>query len=207
MTGKKLGIKVAVFGAAGQMGTIHAKNLVASGCTVMAVELPTAPHPTLPTFSCKGDLRDLVKDGYKVCVISIPETIAGREAIRAMEAGFEKILLDKPGAQTSSDLIRVQRAAQKHQAQVFMNYQRKLDPVFSEKLRRVEQFRSEGFNLDYVSVYSCDARQPPQAAPQPLNQACHDFAMLLNILEAGGNNLTPKSMKAVGLQWNTLSDT
>lgn len=48
-----------------------------------------------------------------------------------MEAGFKKILLDKPGAASSSDLIKVQKAAEKHNVQVFMNYQRKLDPIFS----------------------------------------------------------------------------
>lgn len=151
------------------MGSIHAKNLVASGCTVTAVELPTVHHPNFHTFSCDDDLRKLVNDGYELCIISIPETIASREAIRAMEAGFKKILLDKPGAASSSDLIKVQKAAEKHNVQVFMNYQRKLDPIFSQKLQEVQKFKQAGFNLDYVSVYSCDASQPPKDAPQPIN--------------------------------------
>lgn len=87
-----------------------------------AVELPEFQHPTLPTFNCKDDLKKLVDDGYESCIISIPETIAAGEAIRAMEAGFKKILLDKPGASSSSDLVKVQRAASKYNAQVFMNY-------------------------------------------------------------------------------------
>ena len=124
-----------------------------------------------------------------------------------MKAGFKKILLDKPGAASSSDLFRVQKAAEEYDAKVFMNYQRKLDPLFADKLKEIEEKKSEGYQLDYVSVYSCDARQPPQAAPQPLNQACHDFAMLLNILEAGGDQLNPTTMKTEGLNWNTLSDT
>lgn len=100
--------KVAVMGACGQMGNIHAGNLVVDGHTVTAIDLPEFPHQTLPFFSSKDDLKELVKDGYESCIISIPETIAPRETIRAMEAGFKKILLDKPGAASSSDLVRVQ---------------------------------------------------------------------------------------------------
>ena len=70
------------------MGNIHAGNLVVDGHDVMAVELPSCPHEKLPTFSCDGDLSELVKDGYKSCVISIPETFAAKESIRAMESGF-----------------------------------------------------------------------------------------------------------------------
>jgi len=64
----------------------------------------------------------LVKDGYDKCVISIPETIAARVAVSAMEAGFKKILLDKPGAPSSTELVKVKLAAQKHGVEVFMNY-------------------------------------------------------------------------------------
>ena len=81
--------------------------IVVDGHEVTAVELPEMPHPTLNTFSCKDDISELVKDGHESCIISIPETIADKEAIRAMKAGFKKILLDKPGAASSSELFRV----------------------------------------------------------------------------------------------------
>lgn len=171
--------KVAVFGACGQMGNIHAGNLVIDGHKVMAVDLPEFNHGKLPFFSCKDDLKELVNDGYESCIISIPETFAAKETIRAMEAGFKKILLDKPGAPSSSELVRVQTAAKEHNVRVFMNYQRALDPLLAEKLKEIETKKKEGYQLNYVSVYSCDKAQPPQAAPQPLNQACHDFSMVL----------------------------
>lgn len=88
-----------------------------------------------------------------------------------------------------------------------MNYQRTLDPLLADKLKEIETKKSEGFQLDYVSIYSCDKAQPPQAAPQPLNQACHDFSKLLMIFEAGGDQLSPATMRTEGLNWNTLSDT
>ena len=188
------------------MGSVHTQNLVDQGHTVIAVGR-AKQNPTVPNFDAGDDLRKLVEDGYETCVISIPETGAAQEAIRAMEAGFKKILLDKPGAPRSTELVKVQQAAQQHGVELCMNYQRKMDPVFSEKLQEVTKKTAEGFSLDYVSVYSCDARQPPQAAPQPLNQACHDFAMLLDIFEAAGDCLAPTSMKTEGINWNTLSDT
>ena len=104
------------------MGPVHAQNLINRGFTVMAVEMPKNFHPTLPNFNCKEDLSKLVEDGYDSCVISIPEPVTAREAIRAMEAGFKKILLDKPGATSSSELFKVLKASQKHKTEVFMNY-------------------------------------------------------------------------------------
>lgn len=124
----------------------------------MAVEVPDFSHPNIHNFHCQRDLRPLVNSGYDSCIISIPETVAAKEAIRAIESGFKRILLDKPGASSSSELVRVQQTAERYNAQVFMNYQRKMDPTFSDRLFEIEKMKRAGYKLDYVSVYSCDAK-------------------------------------------------
>lgn len=63
----------------------------------------------------------------------------------------------------------------------------------------------EGYELDYVSVYSCDKAQPPQAAPQVLNQGCHDYALLFTVLEAAQAEL--KELQARGVNWKGTTDT
>jgi len=197
--------KVVVVGGCGQIGLIHAQNMLDAGQSVIVEDFGT--HPTLPMFGCKDDPKKLVEDGYESCVISIPETYAAKDAIRHMEAGFKKILLDKPGAPSSTELVKVKLAAQQHNVEIYMNYQRKVDPTFAAKLAEIKAKRAEGYTLDYVSVYSCDYKQPPQKAQQPLNQSCHDFAMLLDMFEAAGDSLAPKSMKTQGIDWNTHADT
>ena len=72
-----------------------------------AVELPGRPHPTIPTFSSKDDLNELVKLGNDSCILSIPPIVTDKEAIRAIKAGFKKVLLDKPGAVSTTQLVTV----------------------------------------------------------------------------------------------------
>ena len=67
-------------------------------------------------------------NGFDTCIISIPPKFTNKETIRAIEAGFKRILIDKPGAASTSDLVKVQRSAEDHDAKVYVNYHRKLDP-------------------------------------------------------------------------------
>ena len=60
-----------------------------------------------------------------------------------MEAGFKKILLDKPGAASSAELARVERVAEKHDAKVFMNFQGKTDPIYSKKLKEIKEMKEK----------------------------------------------------------------
>ena len=76
--------------------------------------------------------------------------------IDAMKSGFKKILIEKPGAPSSTELLKVKLAAEKYRVEVYMNYQRKVNTRFYEKLEEVSAKKAEGFNLDYVSVYSSD---------------------------------------------------
>jgi hypothetical protein len=46
-----------------------------------------------------------------------------------------------------------------------MNYQRQLEPAFSEKLEWVREMCQQGYQVDHISIYSCDANQAPQDSP------------------------------------------
>ena len=58
----------------------------------------------------------------------------------------------------SSELMKLALFAKQMGAQVFIDYQRKLDPQLSENLKIIQEKVKEGYHLDHVSVYSCDAR-------------------------------------------------
>ena len=87
-----------------------------------------------------------------------------------------------------------------------INYQRSFDPRVAALLADIAQRNEAGYKLDYVSVFSCDKAQPPQAAPQYLNQGCHDYALLHNVLEAAGG-LKVQDVQSRGINWQGTNDT
>lgn len=89
---------------------------------------------------------------------------------------------------------------------MMIDYQRTSDPRIAALLADVGQRKEAGFKLDYVSVFSCDKAVPPQAGPQYLSQACHDYALLHNVLEAAGG-LKVQDVQSRGLNWQGTDDT
>mmetsp|Transcript_62853 Transcript_62853/g.86929 ORF Transcript_62853/g.86929 Transcript_62853/m.86929 type:complete len:177 (+) Transcript_62853:278-808(+) len=148
----------------------------------------------------------MVSQGYKTAMVATPESKLNPMARKLINSGFSRILVEKPASLNSSELIALKDHADKHNCEVMIGYQRKYDPVFAEKLAQLRAKYNEGYRLDHTTVHSCDARQPPQAAPQYINQSCHDYAMLLNILQASGD-MNVDSLAAKGVQWNDLNDT
>lgn len=86
-----------------------------------------------------------------------------------------------------------------------MNYQRAFDPRVAALLEKLTEKTQAGYSLDYCSVYSCDSAQPPQAAPQVLNQGCHDYNLFLSIIDAASHRL--EDLQARGVKWYGLQDT
>lgn len=180
------------------MGSIHCKNLVDHGADVVCVKNKT-DHPSLRNASI-DELPSLLKEGFSSVVIASPDTLLVEHTKLVVDAGFTNILLEKPGAVSSSELTLLQRYAVAKGASVKMDYQRGMDDKIHEMLSTVSARVSEGYSLDYVSIFSCDARQPPQDSPQALNQGCHDYALLLNVLESAGD-LNPVSLGTEGINW------
>ena len=62
------------------------------------------PFSGLMNFPRDGDWADLVKAGFERAVISTVDSVMAEDAMRALDAGFKHILLEKPGAITASEL-------------------------------------------------------------------------------------------------------
>jgi predicted dehydrogenase len=116
-----------------------------------------------------------------------------------LDAGYERILIEKPGSENSEDLEKLIIKAEEKGITMYINYQRSFDTRVAELFVNIRKMVSEGYSLDYVSVYSCDKEQPPQAAHQYLNQGCHDYALLLCVFEASGMKL--KDLQSRGVEW------
>jgi len=54
--------------------------------------------------------------------------------VKAIDAGFKTIMIEKPGATSSSELMRLKRHAERKEATVLVNYQRQMDPLLAKVL-------------------------------------------------------------------------
>ena len=90
--------KVVVIGGAGRAGSIHVKNLLALGGDVASFDV--VDNTTVSkNYNAKEALHtDVVADGYKVCIIALPENIIYAHTDIILDAGYERIMIEKPGA-------------------------------------------------------------------------------------------------------------
>jgi predicted dehydrogenase len=181
--------KVVVIGGAGQAGKIHVANLISLGADVASFDVVDNAQASKNFNAKEAAHADCVADGYKVAVVALPDHMLFPHCDKILDAGFERIMVEKPGALNSADLEKLAVKAEEKGITMYINYQRSFDDRISQLLGQIRDMCASGYTLDYVSVYSCDKSQPPQAAHQFLNQGCHDYALLLGVLEASGMKL------------------
>jgi predicted dehydrogenase len=107
---------------------------------------------------------DVVADGYKVGIIALPDHMLFPHTDKILDAGYERLMIEKPGSLDSADLEKLIKKAEEKNVTMYINYQRSFDARVSALFENIKKMVAEGFTLDYVSVYSCDKEQPPQAA-------------------------------------------
>eukprot|EP00924_Labyrinthula_sp_SR-Ha-C_P015998 maker-scaffold_4-snap-gene-16.6-mRNA-1 protein AED:0.00 eAED:0.00 QI:43/1/1/1/1/1/6/83/341 len=202
--------KVLVVGGAGQAGSIHVKNLISLGATVASFDLAENPNCETNFNAAASSYSEAIRKGFTKIIVALPDHILFSKTTEVInstseEAPIEAILVEKPGSLTAKDLQELVDLAQEKQIPFFIDYQRSFDPRLAELGITVSEKAKAGFDLEYVSVYSCDKAQPPQAAHQALNQGCHDYAMLLFILKNVGLKVT--DLSARGVRWGSLNDT
>ena len=100
--------------------------------------------------------------GYKVAIVALPARMCFAHCKDMIEAGFERILVEKPGCVDAEEAQELVSIAEKKGVTVYINYQRTFDPKLGELLAQIKQKSAEGYELEYCSVYSCDKAYPPQ---------------------------------------------
>jgi len=161
--------KVVVIGGAGQAGKIHVKNLLALGADVASFDVVENPSVTKNYNAKEAQHSEAVADGYKVAIIALPDHMLFPHTDKILDAGFERLMIEKPGSLNSADLEKLIKKGEDKNVTMYINYQRSFDARVSSLFENIKKMVAEGFTLDYVSVYSCDKEQPPQAAHQFLN--------------------------------------
>mmetsp|Transcript_29749 Transcript_29749/g.36738 ORF Transcript_29749/g.36738 Transcript_29749/m.36738 type:complete len:313 (+) Transcript_29749:68-1006(+) len=199
------GSKVVIIGGAGQAGKIHVQNLLSLGAEVACYDV-IENADCAKSYDAKTTEHDAcVADGYKIAIVALPDNMLFPHTYKILDAGFERVMMEKPGSLNSSDLEKLNNKAAENGVAFTIDYQRSFDGRVSKLTNQIKELIADGYQLDYVSVYSCDKAQPPQAAHQALNQGCHDYALLLGILDAA--DLSVKELQARGVKWGSLNDT
>jgi predicted dehydrogenase len=156
--------KVVVIGGAGQAGRIHVKNLQALGADVASYDVVENPNCTKNFNAKEAQHTDVTSEGYKVGIIALPDNMLFAHTDKILDAGYERLMIEKPGSMNSADLEKLINKAAEKGVTFYINYQRSFDVRLSELFTNIRKLVAEGYQLDYVSVYSCDKAQPPQAA-------------------------------------------
>lgn len=78
-----------------------------------------------------------------------------------IDAGFKRIMVEKPGSTNSAELEKLATKAEAAGVTMMINYQRSFNDKVAKLLKDIQSMKSKGYQLDYVSVFSCDKAQPP----------------------------------------------
>lgn len=107
------------------------------------------------------DLKKVLEDGYQSAIVSTLIPLSYEYTCRLIEAGFKKILIEKPGAINANELKDLKNKAEEAGVKMSINYHRNFDPRVAKLLVDIEGMASQGYKLDYVSVFSCDKALGP----------------------------------------------
>ena len=106
----------------------------------------------------ESDAHSLLgSQGFDTAIVSLPDTILYDKTNKMLDSGFYKtIMLEKPGAVNSHDLTKLCEKGEKMGVELYINYQRSFDSRINNLFNEIKKCVVEGYNLNYVRVYSCD---------------------------------------------------
>jgi predicted dehydrogenase len=104
-----------VFGGAGQAGRIHAYNLQILGAKVASYDVVDNKDADANFNAKECDEAEPAKQGYKYAVVAVPaDKMVFERTMRVLEAGYERVLIEKPGAMNPEELeILIKKAEEK----------------------------------------------------------------------------------------------
>ena len=147
------------------MGKVHVRNMIQLGNEVASMDNKENADASKSYLAKEVDYATVIADGYDVCVVSLPDTMLFDHTKRIMEAGFKRILLEKPGSTNSDDLQKLVNMAEEKDIPMFINYQRSFDERINALYQKIKQKVSEGYQLVYALSSSSDKEVPPQHFP------------------------------------------
>lgn len=115
--------KVVVFGGAGQAGKVHVKNLLSLGAEVASFDV--VEHPEVLNFNAKEQKPEAcVEKGFLVALVSLPDFMLFPHTDKILDAGFSRVMVEKPGSMKSEDLEKLVAKAESKGITMYINYQR-----------------------------------------------------------------------------------
>lgn len=205
-----------VIGGSGQAGSIHLKNLIDLDHDVINYDfIPNnlAIHNYSPAESTPKSI--ITSHQVTHVLIALPDHLLflkTKELLTSIKTlannSIQSILIEKPGSLKANDLQQLVDLSQNLNISFFINYQRSFNLEIKNSLKKIEKLvQQDGYNLDFISIYSCDKDVSPQSSPQVINQGCHDIAILLNYFDAAGLEVDLKSVNCDCVQWEGTEDT
>ena len=96
--------KVVVIGGAGQAGKIHINNLISLGADVASFDVVDNEKATKNYNAKTAAHSECVNDGYNVALVALPDHMLFDHTLKIIDAGFKRIMVEKPGSQTSEQI-------------------------------------------------------------------------------------------------------
>lgn len=117
-------VKVVVIGGSGQVGKIHVANLISCGAEVASFDVVENAQASKNYNAKEAAHADCVADGYKVALVALPDTMLYPHTDKILDAGFERIMIEKPGSLNSGDLEKLAIKAEEKGITMYIDYQR-----------------------------------------------------------------------------------
>ena len=115
------GTKIVVVGGGGQAGKIHVTNLKKFGAIVGNCDF-MANADCDDNFIGKIPYTEPFSKGYKVAIVALPDRMCFAHCKDMIEAGFERILVEKPGCKNVEELQELVAIAEKKGVTFYINY-------------------------------------------------------------------------------------
>lgn len=139
----------------GRMAREHAKVLVALGKKPLVVGRSTAGVRAFAEESgieaCAGGLGKYWGSLPKTAIIAVDADLIPAVTAEVIRRGCRKLLLEKPGALTPRELVRLQNVAVKHRAKIFIAYNRRF---LASVLKARELIKKDGGAMSYAFTFT-----------------------------------------------------
>lgn len=82
--------------------------------------------------------REPFEKGYKSAIVALPSRLLCDHCTQLIDAGFEKILIENPGGDTSDEIRKLITYAQEKSVAITINYERTFDRRVAQLLNQIK---------------------------------------------------------------------
>ena len=98
---------VVVIGGSGQAGKIHSQNLLKLGANVAVYDLSENPNVKTNFNPLILSYSDCVRQGFLMAIVALPDHMLFHHSDQILDAGFVRIMIEKPGSMKSEELQKL----------------------------------------------------------------------------------------------------